>query len=88
MGVDHGCAHVLMSQQLLDRADVLPPFQQVGRKRVAEGVATGRLRESRLAHGPGPTESQSQGRLRCLYWAAVLGWIAPLSCPSPRRLLI
>lgn len=52
MDVDHGCAHVLMSQQLLDRADVLPPFQQVGRKRVAEGVATGRLRESRLAHGP------------------------------------
>ena len=52
MGVDHGGAHVLMSQQLLDRADVLAPFQQVGRKGVAEGVAAGRLRESRLGHGP------------------------------------
>ena len=36
----------------------------------------------------GPTESQSQGRLHCLAGAAVLGWIAPLSCSSPRRLLI
>ncbi len=29
-----------MTQQLQDRADVLPPFLQVGRKGVAEGVAT------------------------------------------------
>jgi MFS family permease len=41
-----------------------------------------------LGRAPGPTESQSQGRLHCLAGAAVLGWIAPLSCPSPRRLLI
>lgn len=41
-----------MSQQLLDRADALPPFQQVGRKGVAEGVAPGRRQITlmQLAH--------------------------------------
>jgi len=32
MGVDHGGAHILMAQQLLDGADVLAPLQQVGGK--------------------------------------------------------
>jgi hypothetical protein len=31
MGVDHGGAHVLVAQRLLDRSDVLPMLQQVSR---------------------------------------------------------
>lgn len=34
MGIDHGGAHILMSYQFLDRADVLPTLQQVGSKGV------------------------------------------------------
>jgi hypothetical protein len=33
MGIDHGGAHIPMAQEFLDRTDVLPPFQQVGRVR-------------------------------------------------------
>lgn len=43
VGIDHGCAHILMAQELLDCADVLPPFQQVRRKGVAKRMATGSL---------------------------------------------
>ncbi len=39
VGIDHGGAHVLMAQQLLDGADVLPAFQEMSCKGVAEGVA-------------------------------------------------
>jgi hypothetical protein len=27
MGIDHGGAHILVAQELLDGTDVLPPFQ-------------------------------------------------------------
>ena len=37
MGVDHRRAHVLVAQQLLDRPNIIPIFQQVGRKGVAKG---------------------------------------------------
>ena len=44
-----------MPQQFLDRPDVVPALEQVGRKRVAQGVATHGFRESGLhrcgAHG-------------------------------------
>lgn len=51
MGVDHGGAHILMAQQLLDGADVLAPLQQVGGKRVPEGVAAGLLGYPSLGDG-------------------------------------
>jgi hypothetical protein len=51
VGVDHGGAHILMAKELLDRSDVLSPFQQVGRKGVAEGVATSGLAHSGFKHG-------------------------------------
>lgn len=52
MGVNHGGADILMTQEFLDRSAILPPFQQVGRKGVAEGMAAGRFRNARLGHRP------------------------------------
>jgi hypothetical protein len=52
VGVDHCGAHVLVAQQLLDRADVLAPLQQVGGKRMAEGVAAGCLGHASCRDGP------------------------------------
>lgn len=49
MGVDHGGAHVLVPQELLDGADVLPSLQQMGGKRVSEGMAAGLLGDSGLS---------------------------------------
>jgi hypothetical protein len=39
--VDHDGAHVAVTEQLLDRPDVVAVFKQVGRERVAERVAGG-----------------------------------------------
>ena len=39
MGVDHRRAHVLVAQQLLDRPNIIPILQQVGRKGVAKRMA-------------------------------------------------
>src|SRR5262249_24593310 len=47
--VDHGRADVAVAEQLLDGADVVSGFEQVGRKRVAERVAAGVLRDAGLA---------------------------------------
>lgn len=38
MRVDHRCADVFMSQQLLDRPDIVPVFEQVSRKRMPQAV--------------------------------------------------
>ena len=51
MGVDHGGTQIIMAQQLLDRADVLAPLQQVSCKGVSEGVATGLLGHPSLRQG-------------------------------------
>jgi hypothetical protein len=37
MRIDHGGAHILVDEELLDGADVLAPFQQVCRERMADG---------------------------------------------------
>jgi hypothetical protein len=39
MRIYHGRAHVCVAEQLLDRADVVAIFQQVGREAMPEGVA-------------------------------------------------
>ena len=41
MGIDHGRTYVLMSQEFLDRADVLAVLKQVGGREVAKGMAKG-----------------------------------------------
>jgi hypothetical protein len=43
VGVDHGSLHVFVPQQLLDGANVVTGFQEVGGEGVAEGVGGGRL---------------------------------------------
>ena len=43
MGVDHGGAHILVAEKLLDCSDVIAILKQVGRKGVAESVAARRL---------------------------------------------
>jgi hypothetical protein len=43
MAIEHGCAHVLMAQQFLDRADFLDAFQEMRGKGIAKGVAAGRF---------------------------------------------
>ena len=45
VGVDHGSAHVLVPEELLHGSDIGAVFQQMGRERVAEGVAARALRE-------------------------------------------
>ena len=48
MSIDHRRFHVTMAQQLLHRSDVVAVLQQVPRKRMPEGMTTGRLRDSSL----------------------------------------
>jgi len=50
MRVDHGGAHILMAQQLLNRTDVLAPFQKVRCKGVAKGMAAGSFAHASISH--------------------------------------
>ena len=52
MRVDHVGAPILVAELLVDGADVLAPFQQVCRERIADGVPAGRLRYTGLEHSP------------------------------------
>ncbi len=56
MRVDHRRRHIAVTEQLLDRPDVVTALEQVRRKRVAERVAAHALVDSRLVRGtsPGP----------------------------------
>ena len=38
MGVDHGGPHILMTQQLLYRANIVPILQEVGGEGMSEGM--------------------------------------------------
>jgi len=55
MRVDHRGADILVAEQLLDGPDVVTLLEQVGGKRVTEGVARGRLGNpgtaDRILHG-------------------------------------
>ena len=50
MGIDHGRAHIPVSQQFLDGPGVVALLQQVNGKGVAERVAGCGLREASLLH--------------------------------------
>lgn len=52
MGVDHGGADILVPEQLLNGADVVTVFKQVGGKAVAKGVAGDRFGNAGQANGP------------------------------------
>ena len=49
VGIDHGRGHIAVSQQFLHRADIVVRFEQVSRKAVPQGVATGGLGDSRAS---------------------------------------
>jgi hypothetical protein len=51
MRVDHGCADIVVAQELLDRSDVVPIVQQMGGEGVAEGVAAHALGDTRAEGG-------------------------------------
>ena len=51
MGVDLRRAHVTVPEQFLHGADIVAVLEQVGRERMAEGVARCRLRDARAADG-------------------------------------
>jgi hypothetical protein len=51
VGVNHRRAHVLVAQEFLDCADVVPRLQEVCGKRVAKRMACRLLRETRLSDG-------------------------------------
>ena len=51
MGVDHGCRHVGVAEELLDGADVVAGFEQMGGKTVAQGVAGGGFRDACFQNG-------------------------------------
>ena len=53
MGVDHGGADVLVSEELLDGADVVAVLEEMGGEGVAEGVAGDALGEGGVAVGLG-----------------------------------
>jgi len=51
MRVDHGCADIVVAQELLDRSDVVPIVQQMGGEGVAEGVTAYALGDARGVRG-------------------------------------
>jgi len=54
MGIDHRGAHILMAEQLLNRPNVVPIFDQVRGETVTEGVAVNRFNVSgEWCRGPG-----------------------------------
>jgi hypothetical protein len=40
MGIAHRCTDIFVSEQFLDRADVIPIFQEMGRKTMSERIST------------------------------------------------
>ena len=49
--VDHGGAHVTVSEQFLDRTNVVAVFEEMRREGVPEGVTRGSLGQARLEDG-------------------------------------
>ncbi len=49
--IDHRGAHVVVAQQLLNRADVVPIFEEIGGEGVAQAVRGGSLGKARSADG-------------------------------------
>jgi len=51
VGVDHGCPHVLMSEEFLHGSDIVAIFKEVRGEAMAEGVAGHALVDPRPASG-------------------------------------
>ena len=51
MRIDHGRTDVLMPKEFLDRPNIIAVLKQMGRKRMPEGVATGRFGDPGFPNG-------------------------------------
>jgi hypothetical protein len=51
VGIDHRRGHIPMSQQLLDRTDIVAVLEQMGGERVPQAVAGDPLRETGIRRG-------------------------------------
>jgi len=62
MAVDHRGRNILMSKQLLHRTNIIPCFEQMSRKRIAENVATDCLNRPlyRTSNGTGQEKEKRQ----------------------------
>jgi hypothetical protein len=52
MSINHGCLHIRMPKQFLNRANVRPRFQKMCGKGVPKSVASHPLAKTQLAHRP------------------------------------
>ena len=50
-GGDHGCFHILVTEKLLEGANIVAVFQQMGREAMAESGAAGVFSNPRRADG-------------------------------------
>ena len=69
VGVDHRRGNIAVAQKLLNGADVVPVFEQVGRERVPKGVALGVLED------PGTTHRILHRALGNGFVGSVLPWL-------------
>ncbi len=51
VGVNHGRRHILMAEELLHRANVVPAIEQVRGEAVAEGMTAGSFGQAGFPHG-------------------------------------
>ena len=71
MRVDHGGADIGMTEQLLNRANIISVLQKVRRERVAERMTARRLGDAR----------PQTGRMKCLLQ---YGLMKVMATPDPR----
>jgi len=95
MRIDDRGLDIAVTQQFLDRADVLATFQKVGAEGMAQGVVLGCFADARRHHSP-PTSLPDQRRVQCVAAFHACGGITSaafwrpvnldveLSAPSPR----
>jgi len=50
VGIDHGGFHIAVAEEFLDSSNVIAGFEEVGRKTMAEGVATGMFVDASFAN--------------------------------------
>ena len=52
VGVNHGCPHIAVPQQFLNRTDIVIGLQQMAGERMSKGMARGPLSDFGPLHGP------------------------------------
>ncbi len=95
VGVDHGGSDVAVSQQFLNGADVMPPFQEMDSKGMAQAVGFGWLADLCCNHVP-TDRFLHQARIQVMP-ALLAGFVVapalvlgehPLPCPLPVGMVV